>query len=125
MKKFLMIGTLCFALMAFTGSAFADFGFEGLCRVNYIAMASSNSNDVPTGPCILCLTITVNGETFDVIAEASGTLINVGLLKAWNENLQVSCKGGLELGKGPDGQGFKVFLKKIDFFRNQDPWYEY
>ena len=115
MKKLLMIGTLCFTLVVFAGSAFADMPFNGTCFVNYIAISSSNNSDVPTDVSKLDLFITVGDETFQVTAEAFGTLINVGLLKAWNEGIPISCKGGLELGAGPAKQGFRVFLTKIDF----------
>jgi hypothetical protein len=142
MKKLLMIGTLCFVLVLFTGSAFADWPFKGTCHVDYIKLfwspvrggesglwtydsqPVSLPDDVPTDPCELWLTVTVANETFKVFCYAEGTQLNLALLKAFNGNETVSCDGSLELTPItlPDAtcptcqtQGFSCFIKDIDF----------
>ena len=132
MKKLLMIGTLCFVLVLFTGSAFADWPLKGTCQIEYIKLYWSPvhngqtnwSDDVPTKPCELWLNITVANERFLVFCYAEGTQLNLALLKAFNANETVSCDGSLELTpiQIPGAscptcktQGFRCFIKDIDF----------
>jgi hypothetical protein len=136
MKKLLMIGTLCFVLIAFVGTASADWPFKGFCTVDYIKLYWSpvrgddayvgvgGINDVPLKPCELWLNINVAGETFKVFCYAEGTQLNLALLKAFNGNEVVSCDGSLELTpiQIPGAtcptcqtQGFSCWIKAIDF----------
>ena len=133
MKKLLMIGTLCLVLMAFIGTASADWPFKGRCDIEYIKLYWSPvrggettyaATDVPTKPCELWMNITVNGEVFKVFCYAEGTQLNLALLKAFNGNENVSCGGSLELTpiQIPGAtcptcktQGFTCWIKDIDF----------
>ena len=134
MKKLLMIGTLCLVLMAFVGTASADWPFKGRCDIEYIKLYWSPvrngeiptqlADDVPVKPCELWLNINVSGETFKVFCFAEGTQLNLALLKAFNGSENVSCDGSLELTpiQIPGAtcptcqtQGFSCFIKAIDF----------
>ena len=80
MKKFLMIGSLCLVLMLFTGSAFADITYLGLCKVNYIALTESyDGNDVPVAPCEVIVDFYYEGQTFTIPLTAFGTQLNLAL----------------------------------------------
>ena len=131
-----MIGTLCLLLVAFVGTASADWPFKGTCQIDYIKLywspvrggektgAVTPIDDVPVKPCELWLTITVAQETFKVFCFAEGTQLNLALLKAFNANETVSCDGSLELTpiQIPGAtcptcktQGFTCYIKDIDF----------
>jgi hypothetical protein len=126
MKKLLMIGTLCLLLLAFVGTASADWPFKGDCTIDYIKLywATLSGDDVPVKPCELWLHINVSGEIFKVFCYAEGTQLNLALLKAFNADECVSCDGSLELtpitipgATCPDckTQGFRCWIKDIDF----------
>ena len=91
MKKFLMIGSLCLVLMLFTGSAFADITFPGRCEVLAITIYESGDFDVPVKDCDVTVHFYFEGQDWVIPVTAKGTLLNVGLLKAWNESLNISC----------------------------------
>ena len=134
MKKLLMIGTLCFVLIAFVGTASADWPFKGTCCIDYIKLYWSpvrevvgipeDYDDVPVKPCELWMHVDVAGEVFKVFCFAEGTQLNLALLKAFNGNEVVSCEGSLELTpiQIPGAtcptcqtQGFSCWIKAIDF----------
>ena len=135
MKKLLMIGTLCLLLVAFVGTASADWPFKGTCEIEYIKLYFSNvrggeqiptsvMDDVPTKPCEIWVNITVANEEFKVFCYAEGTQLNLAILKAFNANETTSCEGSLELTpiQIPGAscptcktQGFRCFIKDIDF----------
>ena len=92
MKKFLMIGSLCLVLMLFTGSAFADITYDGRCKVSYIALSESNPLDIPVDACYVVVDFYLAPQTFTIPLTAFGTQLNLALLKAWNEELDISCR---------------------------------
>ena len=92
MKKFLMIGSLCLVLVLFTGSAFADITYDGRCQVLYIALTESNALDVPVAPCDVIVDFFLAPQHFTIPLTAFGTQLNLALLKAWNEELDISCR---------------------------------
>jgi len=92
MKKVLMAGILCLALMAFVSTAFADYEVCGrIVPVKYIKLYASDPADVPTAACELDVTFLYGTQYFDISTVAFGTQINLALLKAWNEQLDISA----------------------------------
>jgi hypothetical protein len=120
MKKLLMIGTLCLILVAYAGTASADWGFSGTCELETMTLywATLSGTDVPVQACDVRTIITVGGEPFDVFCYAEGTQLNLALLKAMNASEVVGCEGVLELTtvKNPftkTKQGFTCYIKNI------------
>ena len=93
MKKVLMAGILCLALMSFVSTAFADYEVCGrIVPVKYIKLYSSElRTDVPLAACELDVTFLYGTQYFDISTVAFGTQINLALLKAWNEQLDISA----------------------------------
>jgi hypothetical protein len=116
MKKFLMIGSLCLVLVLFTGSAFADITFPGRCTVSYIKMYESDSLDVPVKPCEVTVHFFYGLQDWELDVTATGTQLNLGLLKAWNEQLNISCTLILRT-----FSPFVVWIADIDFDTHPTP----
>lgn len=92
MKK-IMILAMVAAMMVFAGSAFADETWCGSFCVDEITVyESSCSTDVPVQACDVLINwyfgedCTGQGP-YLIPVTACGTLLNVALLKAWNEDL--------------------------------------
>jgi len=122
MKKLLMVGILCLALMSLVSTAYADYIVCG--RINlatYIKLYPSNAADVPIKPCELIINFQYQApsdkkpntnpvQDFLIPATAFGTQINLALLKAknWKENISACI---LVTGWAP----FTATITEIDF----------
>ena len=135
MKKLLMIGTLCLLLVAFVGTASADWPFSGTCTWLYQKLywagvhngETAVADDVPAQPCEAWVNITVDGELFKVFCYIEGTQLNLAILKEFNKPAITSCTGSLELvpitipgqkcveGTPCKRQGFTCYIKSIDY----------
>jgi hypothetical protein len=94
MKKLGIVIAICAAFMLlFSPAASADEVYCGDLTVNWIVVSDSDcSTDVPNAPCQLEIVfLTAAGQTYTIPAWACGTLINVALLKAWNESLTIDA----------------------------------
>ena len=147
MKKLLMIGTLCLLLVAFVGTASADWPFMGTCEWLYQKIywagvhngETAVADDVPAQPCEAWVNICVptdaapNKECFKVFCFIEGTQLNLAILKEFNLGRITSCTGSLELtpitipgqkcveGTPCKRQGFSCWIKSMDIPNHDDP----
>ena len=89
MKKILIIGTLCLALMFAVSPAFAGMDLCGDFTPTSITIYKSNPGDDPPA-CDVTATVVLNGQTYDFDVTAYGTELNLAVLKAWNEGLTIN-----------------------------------
>jgi len=89
--------------------------FEGFCTIRTIKIWDDKSQ-------VLFNFETQGYSNAGICAQADGISLIVGLLKAYNENIKISCELCLEdIGPGQCGQGFDLFIKKIDFPEKTPP----
>jgi len=93
MKKIIVLAMVA-AFMVFAGTASADENWYGTLMVDSIIVCESDcATDVPVAPCDLLINWTFNSGQGPYLlpATACGTLLNVALLKVWNEQLVVNA----------------------------------
>ena len=117
MKKVsLAVALIAVFTLFISANALAD---EEICgtinNVLYIEVYESDAADVPVMPCYLFINFTSENQQFleCVPASAFGTLINVALLKAYNEQIPVSAC--LKLVWDKNLRKFMISITKVDF----------